>query len=53
MLKVFFVLFAYGFMYLPYTLQDNKMPSSAFIDKGLRKEILWKHREVKPISSDS
>lgn len=39
MLKVLFVLFAYGFVYFPYTLQDNKMSLSAFIDKGLRKEV--------------
>lgn len=54
MLKVLFVLFAYGFMYLPYTLQDNKMSSSAFIGKGLRKEeFMETQKEIKPISSDS
>lgn len=41
-------------MYLPYTLQDNKMSSSAFIGKGLRKEeFMETQKEIKPISSDS
>lgn len=38
-LFVLFVLFAYGFVYFPSTLQDNKMSLPTFIDKGLRKEV--------------